>query len=209
MKLRTRKESGLYALLESQAEVATRAAKAFQAMVHDFDNLARHTEIIEAIEHEGDELTHELQNRIAATFITPLDKEDLKDLSQALDDVTDFVEAAAARAELYRLSNPRAELVRLVELLVQVTELTEEAVGLLRNGFHKSRRLKDLLTDIHTVENESDKTFRTALRSLFDEPNVDALTVIKWKELFDRIETAVDKCEDIAAIIGTIQIKYA
>lgn len=209
MKLRSRKETSLYTLLESQATVATKAAKAFDAMVHDFENLARHTEIIEAIEHEGDELTHELQNRIAATFITPLDKEDLKDLSQALDDVTDFVEAAAARAELYRLTGPRQDLLRLVSLLVKVTELTEEAVGLMRNGFHKSHKLKELLKEIHTVENASDKAFRTALRNLFDEPGVDALTVMKWKELFDRIETAVDKCEDIAAIIGTIQIKYA
>lgn len=208
MKLKVRNNT-LYTMLAAQANVATRSAKAFLEMTQDFGNLSVHAARIMDLEHEGDNLTHELQNRIAATFITPLDKEDLKDLSQALDDVTDFIEAAAARAELYRMDGAREELEPLAKLLVQVTELTELAVQELQSGFGKSARLRELLKDIHTVENESDKQFRLALSNLFHEPGIDALTVIKWKELFDRIETAVDKCEDIAAIIGTILIKYA
>jgi predicted phosphate transport protein (TIGR00153 family) len=209
MRLKTKREASLYSMLEAQAHVATKSAKAYLELVGDFGNMHKHTERIRELEHEGDELTHELQNRIAATFITPLDKEDLKDLSQALDDVTDFIEAAAARAELYRVDSARPEMRHLAELLVQITELTEQAVSELQKGFRKSTKLKELLKDIHTVENESDKQFRQALSNLFHEPGVDALKVIKWKELFDRIETAVDKCEDIAAIIGTILIKYA
>lgn len=209
MKMKLRSVSTLYEMLEAQSSVATRSAREFLEAVRDHENFSEHAARIMDLEHEGDNLTHELQNRIAATFITPLDKEDLKDLSQALDDVTDFIEAAAARAELYRIGKPRLELETLAELLVRITEVTEEAVGELRNGFGKSGRLRNLLTEIHTIENESDRMFRTALSNLFHEPGIDALTVIKWKELFDRIETAVDKCEDIAAIIGTILIKYA
>lgn len=209
MRLKTRKESVLFDLLDAQANVATRAAAAFYAMAVDFTDLPTHATRISDLEHEGDDLTHELQNRIATTFITPLDKEDLRALSQALDDVTDYIEAAAARAELYSLSNPRGELEPAAKLLSEAAELTESAVRCLRGGFTTNLSLRETLKEIHTVENLSDRTFRTALKNLFDEPGIEALTVIKWKELFDRIETAVDKCEDIAAIIGTIIDKYA
>ncbi len=209
MRLKTRKESVLFDLLDAQANVATRAAAAFYAMAVDFTDLPTHATRISDLEHEGDDLTHELQNRIATTFITPLDKEDLRALSQALDDVTDYIEAAAARAELYSLSNPRGELEPAAKLLSEAAELTESAVRCLRGGFTTNLGLRETLKEIHTVENLSDRTFRTALKNLFDEPGIEALTVIKWKELFDRIETAVDKCEDIAAIIGTIIDKYA
>lgn len=209
MKLTSRKETVVYDLLEKQAEVATRSAEAFLAMARDFGNLAHHAEILDKMEDEGDHLTHELQNRIATMFITPLDKEDLRELSQALDDVTDLIEAAAARAELYSLKGPREDLFPCIDLLCQLTHLTESAVKELRNGFAKSKTLRDTLREIHTVENHSDRAFRHALKALFDEPNIEALEVIKWKEMFDRIETASDKCEHIAAIIGTIIDKYA
>ena len=209
MQLKTKKDVAIYTLLEQQANLATRSAEKFLEMTGDFNHLEKYARELEDLEHEGDNLTHELQNKIAATFITPLDKEDLKELSQALDDVADYVEAAAARAQLYKLKTIRQELVPLAETLVEVARLTEKAVGTLRHGFSKPSSLKALLTEIHTAENLSDKIFRTALSNLFDEPNIDALTVMKWKEMFDRIETAVDKCEHIAAIIGTIQVKYA
>lgn len=207
--LKSRRDTALYDLLEEQAKVATRTAEAFQTMVRDFGNLKHHAEIMDKLENEGDKLTHELQGRIATMFITPLDKEDLRELSSNLDDVTDLIEAAGARAELYSLTGPRPELVKLAELLVEASKLTQDAVGELRNGFTKSQKLRDTLKEIHTVENESDRVFRTALKNLFDEPGIDPLTVIKWKEMFDRMENAIDKCEHIAAIIGTIIDKYA
>jgi len=207
--LKTRRDTAIYDLLEEQASVATRTAKAFLAMTEDFGNLKHHAEIMDKLEDEGDRLTHELQARIASMFITPLDKEDLRELSSNLDDITDLIEAAGARAELYRLTGPRSELMAMGKLLVEIAELSEDAVKELRNGFTKSQKLRDTLKEIHTVENRCDREFRNALRSLFDEPGIDPLTVIKWKEMFDRIENATDKCEHIAAIIGTIIDKYA
>lgn len=209
MRLKQRRDTAIYDLLESQAEVAVKAAVAFVEMAKDFGNLAQHAQLLDKLESEGDDFTHELQNKIATVFITPLDKEDLRELSQALDDVTDLIEAAAARAELYSLKGPRADLLPAAELLLQLTELTRNAVKELRNGFTKSKTLRETLREIHTVENHSDRAFRKALKNLFDEPGIDALTVIKWKEMFDRIEHASDKCESIAAIIGTIIDKYS
>jgi len=209
LKLNQRRDTAIFDLLSQQARVATRAAETFLAMAKDFSNLEQYASALDEIENEGDLLTHELQNKIATMFITPLDKEDLRELSSALDDVTDLIEAASARAQLYSLKVARADLQPAIELLLELTHLTESAVGELHNGFTKSAALKKTLTEIHTVENHSDKQFRTALKNLFDEPGIDALTVIKWKEMFDRIEQASDKCEDIAAIIGTIIDKYS
>src|SRR5689334_20608834 len=127
--LKSRRDTALYDLLESQAEVAVRTADAFMDMVNDFGNLKKHAQIMDGLENEGDRLTHELQARIASMFITPLDKEDLRELSSALDDVTDLIEAAGARAELYSLTGPRDELVNLVKLLQEAVRLTQDAVG--------------------------------------------------------------------------------
>jgi len=209
MKLKQRKDTSIYDLLEGQARVATQSAEVFLDMAHDFGDLPKYARLLDELESQGDTHTHDLQNKIATMFITPLDKEDLRELSQALDDVTDLVEAAAARAELYSLTGPRKDLFPAVELLVQLTHLTESAVKELRNGFTRSSTLRETLKNIHTVENESDRAFRAALKNLFDEPGIDALTVIKWKEMFDRVEHASDKCENIAAIIGTIIDKYS
>jgi uncharacterized protein len=209
MSLKTGRDPDFYTLLEAQAGVAVRAAKAFRVLVDDFANLEAHAASIDDLEHEGDDLTHQLQNKVAATFITPLDKEDLRDLSQKLDDITDSIEAVAARAELYKLKFAREDLAPLSDLLVKATEVTEDAVKMLRNGFRRAEGLKEKLKDIHTVENESDQVFRKALGSLFAEPGIEPLEVMKWKEVYDRIETAVDNCEDIAKIIGTVIVKYA
>lgn len=207
MPLKLKKDLDFYRLLESQARVAVRAAQEFHSLSQDFSQLAAHAERIEEIEHEGDRLTHELQNKVTATFITPIDKEDLRDLSQSLDDVIDFIEAAAARAALYKLTGPRSDLSTLTQLLVQATEVTAEAIAELQLGFNRES-IKDKLKEIHTLENASDRAFRTALADLFEEPGVEALYVIKWKEMYDRIETAVDKCEDIAKTLGTMLVKY-
>jgi predicted phosphate transport protein (TIGR00153 family) len=177
-------------------------------MVQDLPNHARHAATMSDIEHDGDELTHQLQNKIAATFITPLDQEDLSELSHALDDVTDYIEAVAARMDLYRLAQARPDLLPMAELLLEITKLTASAVEELET-LKKSKTLKDTLMQMHTVENESDRLFRNALRTLFDEDGGDALKVIKWKEIYDRVEAAVDRCEDVAKIIDNISVKYA
>ncbi len=123
--------------------------------------------------------------------------------------MTDLIEAAAARAELYGLKKARPDLAHSAELLLKLTQLTEEVVCAVRKGFRKSHDLQEILKEIHTVENQSDHAFRQALKTLFEEKGIETLDVIKWKEMYDRIENASDKCEHIAVIVGTIAIKYA
>lgn len=203
------KEGAFFDLLDGQAQVAEQAAVEFLSMIRDLGNHAAYVKKIEEIEHQGDELTHALQNKIVSTFITPLDQEDLSGLSNNLDDITDFIEATAARIELYRLTEGRPDLEPLAVQLVEITRLVVSAVKELRHSFSKSETLGKTLKEIHTVENESDRLFRSALARLFDEPGIDALTVIKWKEVFDRIETSVDRCEDVAKVIDNMIVKYA
>lgn len=207
--LKLGKEVVFYDLLDGQALIAERAAVEFLNMVRDLANHTRYIDVVEKIEHEGDDLTHQMQNLIVGTFITPLDQEDLSALSNNLDDITDYIEAVAARIGLYRLTVGRAELEPLAVQLVEITRLVVTAVKELRGSFTKSSTMKKTLKEIHTVENESDRLFRSALAKLFDEPNIDPLMVMKWKEVFDRIETAVDRCEDVAKLIDNMIVKYA
>lgn len=195
--------------MDGQARVAVKAAECFLTLVGDLPNIGIHSKTINDIEHEGDELTHRLQNKLSATFIPPLDQEDLSELSHLLDDITDAIEALAARIGMYRLSECRPDLIPLAQGLVEITKLVASAVAELHREFHKSKTLPETLKQIHTVENESDCLFRDALVKLFDEPGIEPLKVMKWKEVYDRIETAVDNCEDVAKVIDNMIVKYA
>jgi uncharacterized protein len=202
-------EREFYDLLNKQAATALKCAEQFLELVRDFGNLPKYAKLIEDLEHEGDELTLQLQTKVASTFITPLDKEDLRELSQTLDDVTDYVEAAVARVALYKLDKVRADLDPLAELLLKCVKVVVKAVAELVGGLQHSGVLPKLLREIHEIEDDSDQAFRSALANLFDEPGIDPLMVIKWKEIFDRVEQSIDKCEDVSKILGTILVKYA
>ncbi len=202
------KDLTFYTLLEQQADAAVRAAREFHALTGDFSNLHEHVRKIEDIEHEADDITHQLANKIDATFVTPLDKEDLHALSSGLDDITDFIEAGTGRLAMYRLTEPRPDLEPLVATLVQITEATKEAVAALRHMKGRDA-MQSIFIRIHELENQSDEAFRAALADLFNAPNPDVLMVIKWKEIYDRIEIASDKCEDVANVVESVVVKYA
>ncbi len=195
-------------LLDSQADAMIRAATEFHALSADFTNAARLTDKIKRIESEADDFTHELANRIDSTFVTPFDKEDLRALSGALDDVTDTIEAASSRVVLYRMTQPRSDLEPMVARLVETTKVTRKAVEALRDlkRFHGNR---DLFVEIHRLENDSDTGYRQAISDLFNAIEPDVLSIMKWKEIYDRVETAVDKCEDVANTIESVVVKYA
>ncbi len=197
-----------YELLEKQAHSAVLAAKEFQALIHDFTNRAQYAAKIKEIESEADHTTHHLANLIDTTFVTPLDKEDLHALSSELDDVTDRIEACTGRMALYQFTQMRPDMELLVMLLARITEATLEAVKTLRTRPSRES-IQDLFIRIHQIENEHDNAFRKALANLLNDPEADPIKVIKWKEIYDRIEAAVDKCEDVAHIIESVVVKYA
>jgi predicted phosphate transport protein (TIGR00153 family) len=199
-----------YRLLEAQAEVAQRAAQAFLSFAQDFTGLDAKAKALRDLEHEGDALTRKLQNKILSTFITPLDKEDLRDLSMALDDVTDAIEAAASRAALYRLESVRRDdLVAMGEVLVSMTGLIVVAARSLEKNLHVQEAFAKNVEDLHKLEKEGDRLHRRAVMELFDTPGIDPLTVMKWKEVYDITEDAFDVAENVAKVLGDILTKYA
>jgi uncharacterized protein Yka (UPF0111/DUF47 family) len=195
-------------LLSSQADAAIAAATEFHVLSHDFTNATRSTDKIKRIESEADDYTHHLANRLDATFVTPFDKEDIRALSCALDDVTDTIESAASRIVLYRLVQTRSDLEPMVAHLVEITKVTKGAVDALCD-LRRFKNNRDLFVEVHRLENDSDVGYRQAISDLFNAIEPDALMIMKWKEIYDRIEAAVDKCEDVANIVESVVIKYA
>ena len=197
-----------YTLLEEQADVAYRAAKAFHSLSSDFEGLTEFVSQIDRIEHEGDELTHKVANKIDSTFVTPLDKEDLHALSSSLDDVTDFIQSASARIALYSIHTTRPDMEPFVELLVRICAATCVAIAGLKS-LKGRQSMQETFKKVHELEKEGDHIYLQALATLLNVPSPDPIMVIKWKEIYDSIELAVDKCEDVTNIVESVVVKYA
>lgn len=202
------KKDLFYELLEKQADSALRAAQTFQQLIQDFENRVHYAAKIKEIEKEADLVCHTLANMIDSTFVTPMDKEDLHRLSSELDDVTDSIEGCTGRLALYQFAQLRPDMELMVSQLLRITEATVDAVKILRTR-PSLERIHAIYKHIHDMETEHDGTFRRALANLINPVDADPIKVIKWKEIYDRIETAVDKCEDAAYTIESVVVKYA
>jgi predicted phosphate transport protein (TIGR00153 family) len=203
-----RQNSTYFDVLEAQARHANEAAVVFSRFAGDFREIGTHVKTLEQIEHDADQLTHKFVNTVNTQFITPLDKEDLHSLTDQLDDITDAIEAAGARVALYRLPSPRPDLARIVEMLVSITARVESMIAQLRSGF-RTAELSEVIADIHSIESKSDKAFRKAVLTLFDDESIDARLLIKWKEVYERMEKAINRCEKLAGFVESLMAKYA
>ena len=197
-----------YDLLENQAKVAHDAAKVLDSLVLDFARVSEYLTQLDQLEHEGDRLTHAFINKVNTLFITPMDKEDLHGLSDRLDDITDTIERAGGRIGIYRLTSARPELAGLVTMLMAITNETYRLITLLRQGVQQPE-LVGVIAGIHAMESRTDKAFRQALAFLFDDETLDVRHLIQWKEVYELIESAVNRCEKMASFIESLMIKYA
>jgi predicted phosphate transport protein (TIGR00153 family) len=165
------------------------------------------SEEIDRLESQGDEITHQIFVALGKTFITPFDREDVHALAAALDDIADYMQGAAARARLYDIiSYPRA-ILDLVEILQQGIAEVAVAVSLVMT-LKDRQKIREALVKIHSLENEADRVFNRAIEELFHKEK-NAIQLIKIKELLATIETATDRCEDVANVIESIVIKYS
>ena len=197
-----------YDLLEAQADAAHKAAQTFHALAQEMNQADRYAEAAKKIESEADNLTHELVSKADAKFITPLDKGDLHGLSKALDNITDTLEAAVARIALYQLTQPRPDLASMTGRLTELTQATHEGVCYLRH-LKDHKGLSPILVRIHDLENANDEAYREALGQLLNDPDANPIFVIKWKEVYDRVEIVADECENVADILESLVVKYA
>lgn len=162
---------------------------------------------IEKLEHKGDEITHTIFSELATTFITPFDREDIQYLAGGLDDILDYIHGSAKRIELYKIDTIHPSMIKLAELILQCAEELHKAIGQLRS-LRNILKVKEALVRINSIENHADDIFDTAVARLFEEEK-NAVEVIKIKEVLSALETATDKCEDVANVLETIIVKQA
>jgi predicted phosphate transport protein (TIGR00153 family) len=155
-------------------------------------------------EHEGDHITHDVIKRLNQTFVTPIDREDILHLTSALDDIVDYIEEVADYLGLYKIEAPMAQAQRLAGVLRDATRQIAAAIPLIR-GF---KDISEQMVEIHRLENEGDRITREAIASLF-ETGIDPMVVIRWKDIFERLENAIDSTERAAFILEGIVIKNA
>ncbi len=198
------REESFFDLFAQQAANIDAGANALLKMLSHYTGVPEQVQSIKAIEHEGDEITHSLFTKLNQTFITPFDREDIHELCSRLDDVIDLIDAAASRFVLYRVDSIRSGTVDLVKVLVSATSEVSAAVQALETP---DSALAHCI-EINRYENESDRLCRTLIAQLFDEEK-DSVQIIKWKEIYEVIETAVDKCEDVANVIEGVILKSA
>src|ERR1700726_4187979 len=195
------REEGFYHLFVKQADNIFVGAKALLEMLSHYTGVPEQVQSIKAIEHDGDDITHSIFTKLNQSFVTPFDREDIHELTSRLDDLID---AAASRFVLYRVASVRLGTVELVRVLVSATAELSAAIRALTTP---EKALKHCI-EINRYENESDRLCRTLIAQLFDE-ETDPVQIIKWKEIYEVIETAVDKCEDVANVIEGVILKNA
>ncbi|HEV8401316.1 MAG TPA: DUF47 family protein [Gemmatimonadales bacterium] len=188
-------------------DVATRNKEAAQHLRDLFEAAPdRRTPMVEAIkklEHEADQATHEVVNRLDRTFITPLDREDIHQLASDLDDVMDAMDGTARRAQIFRLGVAPQGVRRLTEVIQRMVAVLAEAVGRLKKGDDVMR----FCVEAKQLEEEGDAIYHEALGQLFEKER-DAIEIIKWKEIYDNLENTLDQAEDVANVVESITIKH-
>jgi uncharacterized protein len=201
------KETSFFDFFEQHAALTIEGAKEFLALVTTSTNINAKCRRISDIEHETDVITHRCVEALHKTFITPIDRDQIHRLITRMDDIMDYVEAAAERIELYELTNMTSDVRDLAEVLHRATIQVEAAI----RGLRKLKDPQSVLrvcVDINRLENEADAVLRRSVARLFKEEK-DPIMVIKWKEIYENLENASDRCEDVANIIEGVILEQA
>lgn len=197
------RDESFFELFVRQASKIEEAAEALYDLVSAFHEVERKANRLRDLEHEGDEITHQIMRRLNTVFVTPLDHEDIHRLATTLDDVMDHMEAAADLFVLHKIETPLPEMKAQADVLVRATKTMREALGVLPNY----RRLPDYWVEINRLENEGDRIYRGAVAGLFGGDHR-AMDVLKWKDIIDEMEAAVDLIEDVANFLEAIALKH-
>jgi predicted phosphate transport protein (TIGR00153 family) len=180
------------------------AARRLEEMLRSYDNIERRAKELVAMEHHGDELSHQIGRKVNSTFVTPFDREDIVALISGLDDILDLIEEVADTFILYKVDAPTPASVQQARIIVRQCEAIYEALQRLRTF----DGLQSYWTEINRLENEGDRIARAAVAGLFSD-KTKATDIIKWKDIYNLLEATVDKCEDVADIIEKIVVKHA
>ena len=200
-------EQDFFVLFASAADKAVEAAECLDKLMDDYGRLDLAVEQIDDIENEGDEIVHETVQKLNTTFVTPIlfDREDIYRLAECLDDIPDMIKGTIGRFSSFRITGPDQHAREMSQLLLEATKLLKENIYQLprmqAGDTHYCRQ-------INTLENQGDAALKKALGDLFDQ-QPDACEIIKWKEVYEFIEEAMDRCEDAANLIEAVVTKNA
>jgi predicted phosphate transport protein (TIGR00153 family) len=198
------RETKFFRMFSDVSTNLTEGANLLHDILKNPADVAARISQLQEIEHRGDEMTHGIIRMLNQTFITPFDREDIHRLTSSLDDVLDFVNAAAVRMTLYRITAPPPAAADLAALIVTQSEELSKGVSLLQSN----RKVLDHCVEVNRLENEADRISRRAIAELFDREK-DPIQLIKIKELYEVLETATDKAEDAANVLEAVALKSA
>jgi uncharacterized protein len=201
------RETSFFDHFEQLGAKTVEGCRAFLELVEDPSKMAAKAKQIKAIEEECDSITHRVVENLHKTFITPIDRNDIYRLVTKIDDVMDYVEAASERLALYEIRTTTKEVADLGRVLLASTERMLEAIAGLRN-LKNPQVILEKCVEINRLENEADALLRGTLAKLFKEEK-DAVTIIKWKEIYELLEIATDRCEDVANIIEGVVLEHS
>jgi hypothetical protein len=201
------REESFFDLFEENARNMVKAAQCLKELVDTWKDVEQRVNEITELEHQGDAITHKIAAQLHRTFVTPFDREDIAELAHTMDDVTDFIHAASDAMLLYKVDPPGRRAKELAGIILQGATEIERAMPQLR---HRSE-LKHLLkrcVELNRVENVADQVYRAALAELFSD-STDIAHIIKWREIFAHMESATDRCEDVANVLEGVAVKNA
>jgi uncharacterized protein len=198
----TGKDRVFFDLFEEAAANIVRGADLLDQMLAHYPDRADLSRDIVICEQEGDRITHDVHHRLNSTFVTPIDREDVLALVSDLDDIVDLIDEVADYLGLYKIEAPMAQSQRLAHILLQATRQIAEAMPRLRSF----QDMSHFTVEVNRLENEGDRVSRDAVASLFDN-GIDPMVVIRWKDIFERLEEAIDACEHVANTLEGIVIK--
>jgi uncharacterized protein len=201
------REEKFFDMFRAQAANVVEGARLLKDLMEDYSDVDHKRLMIEKCESAGDEIAHSIIEKLNTTFITPMDREDIHALTSALDDILDFINATSQRLNLYGVKSVTDDAKLLANVILRAAEETEALTDRMED-MRDIKNLKSRWIEVNRLENEGDKISRNAIASLFkNEQN--PIEVIKWKELYEHLETAVDKCEDAANIVEAVALKNA
>jgi uncharacterized protein len=198
------REEKFFDLFVEDARNVLAGARLLDEFFRSYDQRERIAVQLRELERQGDVISHNIGSRLAKTFVTPFDREDIHQLISRLDDVLDFIEEVADTCILYKIDEPSPRAAEHAEIIVRACEEVVRALEKLK-GF---KGVEDHWIEIHRLENEGDRVTRQAVADLFTNGN-DAIEIIKWKDVYALLEDAIDACEDVANVIERIVVKHA
>lgn len=201
------RETSFFDFFEQHAALTAEGIKEFMALIEPNANIVAKAKRIKEIEHETDVVTHRCVEALHKTFITPIERDDIYHLITHMDDIIDNVEATSERIVLYDLTVMRPEIKDMASVLMRCSVQIQKALRGLRS-MKNAEPILQTCVEINQLENEADALLRSALARIFKEEK-DPLTVIKWKEIFEYLESAADRCEDVAQIIEGVVLEHA